>query len=78
MLRQIGLEIFTENSSYLYSFRTPKQRDEFYNILVNLPLCKKNLDGGDVSNMTLKWQSGEFDVSRMPSFAYSFFFLREI
>eukprot|EP00299_Pterocystis_sp_00344_P015525 c7760_g1_i2.p1 GENE.c7760_g1_i2~~c7760_g1_i2.p1 ORF type:complete len:961 (-),score=246.06 c7760_g1_i2:23-2503(-) len=58
LLRQVGLEIYTETTSYLYAFKTLKQRDELFNTLTSLPLCKKNLEPTDMSNMTLKWQSG--------------------
>ncbi|ETW08330.1 hypothetical protein H310_00940 [Aphanomyces invadans] len=57
MLKQCGLEVLLEDrQSYFYSFRTMKDRDEIYAMMVKQPGLNEKLKQNCTREMLLKWQ----------------------
>lgn len=57
-LRQIGIEIFLQNSkSIFFAFKNQMERDNIYSTILKQPALS-NVSINDQGNMTLKWQSG--------------------
>ncbi|KAL9648972.1 hypothetical protein ABK040_008352 [Willaertia magna] len=57
-LRQIGIEIFLQNSkSIFFAFRNQLERDNFFTTILKQPTLI-NISMNDQGNMTLKWQNG--------------------
>lgn len=59
MLKQTGLEIcLTGGESFFFSFRSRKDRDAIYDMMVNQPDLKR-LQQTDLESMMIKWQRRE-------------------
>ncbi|CAK1544164.1 unnamed protein product [Leptosia nina] len=59
LLRQVGLEIYCENSSvsHVYlAFQSNEERNRLYNVLETLP--NVHLERAHIEEMTLQWQNG--------------------